>query len=103
MKTYDIQSIRIEAPRRRLFEYVADPANLPRWASAFEHADAHSARLKTPQGVTNIELRTETQPEAGTVDWVMTFSDGATGTAYSRITPDGERASIFAFVLMAPP
>jgi hypothetical protein len=33
----------------------------------------------------------------------MTFPDGSVGTAYSRVTPDGEYRSVFSFVLMAPP
>jgi hypothetical protein len=33
----------------------------------------------------------------------MTFPDGAVGTAWSRVTPDGEDRAIYSFVLMAPP
>jgi hypothetical protein len=33
----------------------------------------------------------------------MTFPGGAVGTAYARVTPNGENRSIFSFVLMAPP
>jgi uncharacterized protein YndB with AHSA1/START domain len=103
MKTFDVQSIDIEAPTSRVFEFVAEPSNLPRWANAFREADGRSARLETPQGTVNIELRTDARREAGTIDWTMTFPDGAVGTAYSRVTPDGESRSIFSFVLMAPP
>ncbi len=39
----------------------------------------------------------------GTIDWKMTFPDGAIGVAYSRVTPDGEARSVYSFVLMAPP
>ena len=103
MKTFDVQSIGIEASRSRVFEFVADPSNLPKWAHAFKSADARSARLETPQGTVAIELRTEAHKEAGTVDWTMTFPDGPVGTAYARVTPNGEDSSVFSFVLMAPP
>jgi hypothetical protein len=33
----------------------------------------------------------------------MTFPDGSVGTAYARVTPDGENRAVFSFVLMAPP
>jgi uncharacterized protein YndB with AHSA1/START domain len=103
MKTFDVQSIGIAAPRSRVFEFVAEPGNLPKWASAFRSADAHSARLETPQGAVAIALRTDARREAGTVDWTMTFPDGSVGTAFARVTPDGENGSVFSFVLMAPP
>lgn len=103
MKTFDVQSIGIEATRNRVFEFVAEPSNLPKWTNAFESADKHSAHLQTPQGTAEIALRTDARWEAGTIDWTMTFPDGSVGTAYARVTPDGENRAVFSFVLMAPP
>ena len=103
MKTFDVQFIGIEAPRWRVFEFVAEPGNLPKWTSAFKSANPRSARLQTPQGTLAIELRTDARRDAGTVDWTMTFPDGSVGTAYARVTPDGENRAVFSFVLMAPP
>jgi len=103
MKTFDVQSIGIEAPRSRVFEFVAQPSNLPKWTSAFKSADARSARLETPQGGVAIELRTDARRDVGTVDWTMIFPDGSVGTAYARVTPNGEDRSVFSFVLLAPP
>jgi hypothetical protein len=103
MKTFDVQSIGIEAPRSRVFDFVAEPGNLARWTSAFQKADAQSARLETPQGAVTIEVRTDARRDAGTIDWTMVFPDGSVGTAYARVTPDGESRSVLSFVLMAPP
>jgi uncharacterized protein YndB with AHSA1/START domain len=103
MKTYDVQSVDIGAPSSRVFDFLADPSNLPLWTSAFKAADSRSARLETPQGVVDIELRTDARREAGTIDWRMKFPDGAVATAYSRVTPDGDTRSVYSFVLMAPP
>jgi uncharacterized protein YndB with AHSA1/START domain len=103
MKTFDVQSICIEAPRNRVFEFVAEPSNLPKWANAFKTADARCARLQTPHGPATIALRTVTRQDAGTIDWTMTFPDGSVRTAYARVTPDGENRAVFSFVLMAPP
>jgi hypothetical protein len=103
MKTFDVQSVAIEAPVKRVFSIVADPANLPRWTDAFKRADARSARMETPDGVVDIALKTDARVDAGTVDWTMQFPDGAIANAYSRVTPDGDDGSIYSFVLMAPP
>jgi len=101
--TFDVQFVGIQASAARVFAFVAEPGNLPRWTSAFKRADSRSAQLATPQGVVDIELATIAQREAGAIDWKMTFPDGAVGKAYSRVTPDGEARSVFSFVLMAPP
>jgi hypothetical protein len=103
MKTFEVQSVRIAAPTGRVFDYIADPSNLPNWASAFRRVSGDTALLETPQGAVTIRLTTTAHPEAGTIDWGMTFPDGAAGEAFSRVMPDGEAASIYSFVLMSPP
>src|SRR5262245_8722790 len=103
MKTFDVKSIGIEASRSRVFEFVAEPSNLPKWAHAFKRADTHSALLETPKGAVAIGFKTDAWSDVGTVDWTMSFPDGSVGTAYARVTPDGENRAVFSFVLMAPP
>ena len=103
MKRFDVQSIGIERPAETVFQFVADPTNLPKWTHAFRRADTQSAELATPNGGIAIKLETVTDRDRGTVDWRMTFPDGTIGTAFSRITPDGADRSIYSFVLMAPP
>lgn len=103
MKTFDVQSIGIDRPVTEVFEYVANPANLPNWTNAFKSADHEKAELVTPAGAVPIALKTDAQSEAGTVDWFMTFPDGAVGSAYSRATANGDGKTIYSFVLMAPP
>lgn len=103
MKTYDVQSVAIDAPAATVFDFVSKPANLPKWTNAFVRADDETADLATPNGIAPIELRTVTNSECGTVDWHMTFADGAAGSAFSRVTPNGAAGAIYSFVLMAPP
>lgn len=69
-----------------MFDYVADPANLPEWTHAFARADAESADMATPNGTLAIGLATAANPHAGTVNWRMTMPDGSVGTGFSRIT-----------------
>lgn len=103
MKTHDVQSVAIARPAAEVFDFVADPGNLPRWTNAFKQADATSAILVTPAGEAPIALRTVANREAGSVDWFMTFPDGSEGVAFSRVTPEGAEGAIYSFVLMAPP
>ncbi len=103
MKTHDVQSVAIAKPAQVVFDFVADPANLPTWTNAFQRADAQTADLVTPAGAVPIRLETIARSEQGTVDWRMTFPDGSVGTAFSRVTPDGGEAAVYSFVLMAPP
>jgi len=103
MKTFDVQSIGIEAPASQAFDYIADPANLPNWTSAFKRVEGGKTLLETPQGGVAIDLVTTARRETGAIDWRMTFPDGAVGVAFSRVTPDGEARSVYSFVLMAPP
>jgi polyketide cyclase/dehydrase/lipid transport protein len=103
MTDFDVQSIAIEAPAGRAFDYIADPRNLPRWTHAFKEADHASALMRAPQGSVRVGLAVRANREAGTVDWEMLFPDGARGLAHSRIVPNGEARAIYTFVLKAPP
>jgi hypothetical protein len=103
MKTHDVQSVPVSTPRESAFEFIADPKNLPRWTSAFAAADATSAIMRTPAGEVAIALQTVANRQSGTIDWLMTFPDGFTAAAYSRVTPDGNMKCVYSFVLMTPP
>jgi hypothetical protein len=103
MRNFDVQGIEIRAPRAAVFGFIREPANLPKWAHAFQHADAQRARLATERGVVDIALRTSADEDAGTIDWELEFPDGSSGLAQSRVTPTGRGTCIYSFVLHAPP
>jgi hypothetical protein len=103
MTDFDVQSIAIEAPAGRAFDFIADPRNLPKWTHAFKEADRSSALMQTPQGSVRIGLAVRSSREAGTVDWELAFPDGGRGLAHSRVVPNGEAGAIYSFVLKAPP
>jgi hypothetical protein len=46
MRMFDVQAIEITAPRRKVFEFLREAANLPRWAHAFVSAGNGRARLE---------------------------------------------------------
>jgi hypothetical protein len=47
MRLFDVQATEIHVAYRRLFEFVKDPSNLPKWAHAFKSANASRATLQT--------------------------------------------------------
>jgi hypothetical protein len=103
MRTFDIQAVEILAPCEKVFDFVSDPGNLPKWTRAFHAADGTSARLETPEGPLNIGLETYADRLTGTIDWRMMFPDGGVGIAQSRVTTTTRETSIYSFVLHAPP
>lgn len=102
MKTFDVQSIEIHAPAGKCFEYIADAGNLPHWTSAFRAVSGCSARMETPQGAVDVELKVAADRESGAIDWTMIFPGGAVAQAFSRVIAIGDHA-IYSFVLTPPP
>src|SRR5712692_10095 len=102
MKTFDVQTIEIHASARKSFAYIADSRNLPHWTSAFQSAAGDRARMTTPQGSIDVELRVAADPARGTIDWTMIFPDGSAAQAFSRVIAIGDGA-IYSFVLTPPP
>ena len=103
MQTFDVQGIEIRASRRKVFDFVRDPGNLPRWAHAFQSVTDGRARLQTPAGGVEVGLRVAAEASAGTVDWRLEFPDGSVGVAQSRVTETTRGTCIYSFVLHAPP
>jgi len=103
MQMFDVQGIEIMTPRHKVFEFVREPANLPRWAHAFVSAGDGRARLETPAGAVDVALRVSADAETGTVDWWLGFPDGGVGIAQSRATETTRGTCIYSFVLHAPP
>jgi Polyketide cyclase / dehydrase and lipid transport len=103
MRMFDVQGIEIMAPPHKVFEFVKQPANLPRWARAFVSAEEDRARLETPRGAVDVGPRVSADAETGVVDWHLVFPDGGVGIAQSRVTETTRGTSIYSFVLHAPP
>ena len=103
MQMFDVQGIEIQASPAKVFDFVSEPGNLPRWAHAFKSVGGGRARLETPAGAVDIGLSVDTEPGAGTVDWRLEFADGTVGLAQSRVTRTTRGTSIYSFVLHAPP
>lgn len=103
MRMFDVQGIEIMAPLHKVFAFVREPGNLPRWAHAFVSAGDGRARLETPVGAVDIGVEISADAQTGTVDWRLAFPDGGVGIAQSRVTETTRGTCIFTFVLHAPP
>ncbi|MDN5216356.1 SRPBCC family protein [Fulvivirgaceae bacterium BMA12] len=103
-KNFDVQSIAINANPDQVFEFIAEPTNVPKWAIGFSAVDGETAMMETPNGKMKIGMKMYANSELRTVDTVMTMPDGSIGKAFSRITEnDNGESAVFTFVLMAPP
>ena len=103
MKTFDVQGINLQIPQKRAFSYIADPAQLPHWTSAFASVTKGKAVLRTPNGEVEIGLVVESSAEQGTIDWLMTFPDSSVATACSRVVKLDAKSCVYTFVLTPPP
>ena len=103
MRMFDVQGIEITAPLHQVFEFLREPANLPRWAHAFVSVGNGQARLETPAGAVDVGLDVLANAETGVVDWRLTFPNGTVGLAQSRVTETTRGTCIYSFVLHAPP
>jgi hypothetical protein len=102
MVDFDVQTVELAAPFDVAFRYLSDPGTLPEWTHAFRSVSGGRAVLATPRGSVEVGLVVKASREAGTVDWMMTFPDGARAAAFSRLLDRGPR-SLYSFVLLAPP
>ena len=103
MDSHAVESIELEIPAHEVHAYVADPSNLPEWTLAFRDVGKGTARMVTPRGEVEVRLGVDASGEAGTIDWTMSFPDGAAAKAFSRVVPLDSARSIFTFILPAPP
>lgn len=103
MRAHEVRSIEVIAPYERVFAFIADPQNLPRWAHAFEKVDGASASMRTPNGTAEVALSVRASEQHGTIDWEMVFPDGSVATAMSRVTRAPHERVVYTFVLNAPP
>ncbi|MFY0600697.1 MAG: SRPBCC family protein [Cyclobacteriaceae bacterium] len=103
-ENFDVQSVSINVNPDKVFEFLAEPTNVPKWAVGFSEVDGKTAIMETPSGKMKVGMEMICNKDLGTIDTLMTMPDGSTGKVFSRVTEnDGGASSVFTFVLMAPP
>jgi hypothetical protein len=101
---YEIRSVALAVPFDAAFDYLGDMTRLPEGTNAFAAvAPDGDALMRTPAGEVPVRLTDRLDRATGVIDTTMTFPDGATTTAFSRLIPLGAQACAYSFVLTPPP
>lgn len=99
----DTQTISIDAPHREVAAFVADPANLPRWAVGFARSvHRNEGGWVVTTGTGEIRLDVQYHPEHGIVDFWLTPAPGVRVLAASRVIPRGDGAEYVFTQFQAP-
>jgi hypothetical protein len=89
----DTQATNIAASENDVFQFLASPENLPRWAVGFArgiHREDDIWIVETAQG--ELPIRLVSDAARGTIDFHMTVAPGVEAVAYSWVVPNGSGA-----------
>jgi uncharacterized membrane protein len=99
----DTQAVSIDGPVEQVFDFLADPANLPKWAVGFCHSirrDGDHWMVTTAGG--EVSIRYVTDRELGVVDFYISPAPGIEAAAFSRVLPRGGGAEYVFTQFQAP-
>jgi hypothetical protein len=94
MMKSDTKTITIERDSQTVYEFVANPENLPAWAKGFARSIRRSGddwMIETPHGE-ELLVRYVTNAEFGIVDFHIEAAPGAVFVVPSRVVPNGSGA-----------
>jgi uncharacterized protein YndB with AHSA1/START domain len=100
----DTKTISISAAPARVFRFVADASNLPRWAIGFARGirrDGDGWVVTTGSG-SAVPLRIRSDEGTGVVDFVVAPAPGVEALAASRVIPRGDGTE-YVFTQVQPP
>lgn len=84
------QAVTVPGEPGRVFAFLADPENLPRWAVGFAKSirpDGDGWVVTT--GLGEVLVRYVTDPTTGVIDFCMVSAAGNEAVAFSRVVPNG--------------
>lgn len=87
------QSAAVDSAPSELFDFLAEPRNLPRWAVGFCRAirsDGDRWVASTSQG--DVSIRFVTNRDFGTIDFHISPAPAVEFAAFSRVLPNGAGA-----------
>jgi hypothetical protein len=99
----DTRTISIDVGHHEVFDFLADPRSLPRWAVGFARSiREQDGRWLVATGGGEIPLRIDADRRTGVVDFVMTPAPGVEALAGARVLPRGSGAEVI-FTQLQPP
>ena len=90
----DTKTITIERDEQTVFEFVANPENLPAWAKGFARSIRRAGEdwiIETPHGE-QLNIRYVIDAEYGIVDYHISPAPGVEFVVPSRVVPNGAGA-----------
>jgi hypothetical protein len=96
-------SVSIDCPPRRVYEYAANPENLPRWAAGLGTSVRRSPEgwtVETPAGP--LGVRFAAPNDLGVLDHVVTLAPGVEVFVPMRVVPNGSGSEVIFTVFQRP-
>lgn len=92
------------ASKERVFSYLANVENLPRWATDFaRELKRVDGEWKVVNGLGEFVFRIESDPDTGVIDMLAGPTADHLGLFPTRVVPLGEEASAFTFTMFQGP
>ena len=99
----DTRSVSIQSPAAKVARFLADPANLPRWAVGFAKAvRSEAGRWYVRTGAGEMGVRIVADEASGVVDFLVSPAPGVEALAASRVIPRGEACEYVFTQFQAP-
>lgn len=90
----DTRAVTLDASVDEVFDFLADPASLPRWAVGFCRSIRPDTNdrwiVTTAQG--DVSIRYRTDRTLGVIDFYLSPAPGMEAAAFSRVVPNGDGA-----------
>jgi uncharacterized protein YndB with AHSA1/START domain len=87
----DTKTVAIAASPDKVWKFLANPENLPRWAVGFAKAVKRDGeRWLVTTGGGEVALRIVADQKLGVIDFRMSPAPGVEGVAASRVVPSGD-------------
>lgn len=102
----DTSTVTIYGTAGQVFDFIADPQNLPWWAVGFCRAIRRDGEVPdrwivtTAQG--DLPIRYVTDSALGVIDFYLLPAPGVEAAAFSRVVPNGEGAEYIFTQFQAP-
>lgn len=100
-------SVEVDVPAEKLFDFIAEPQNLPRWAGPIKSVRRTDGKqlvdYQMPEGTALCECDAALDKARGTADWVVHVPGSDDIKVYTRAVGLAGARSAFILTLVSPP
>lgn len=97
------ETITIQTDCKKVYDFLKNPANLPKWAVVFCRAlrsEGSEWIVTTSDG--EMKIRYDTDAKRGVIDMYVSPEPGVESPAFTRVVPNGQGTE-YIFTLFQPP